>query len=187
MDWVGSEVLPHEADLRRWLRRSIGPDELEDVIQEAYCRISGLGDVDHIVSGRAYLFTAARNIALERIRRSRIVSIETVTEIDALSIHVDQASPEQIASGRNELARVKRLIAQLPDRCRQVFELRKIEGLSQRAVAETLGVSEETVENDVRRGLKLVLKAIAESDTHAELNFKEVDHDGRTRNSASDR
>lgn len=187
MIWVGSEILPHEADLRRWLRRSMGVDDLEDVIQEAYCRLSALDDVSHIASGRGYLFATARNIALERIRRSRIVSMESVTEIDALSIYVEQSSPEQIIASRHELARVGRLIEQLPERCRQVFEMRKIQGLSQREVADALGIKEDTVENDVRRGLKLMLKAIADSDANINTELNETERNGRTRNAARDR
>jgi hypothetical protein len=60
MDWVGTEILPHEADVRAWLRRTLDPADLEDVIQEAYCRISGLAGVDHIRCGRAYLHHRAR-------------------------------------------------------------------------------------------------------------------------------
>src|SRR3546814_7705811 len=58
----------------------------EDVIQETYCQIAALKDVGHIRSGRAYFFTAARSIVLMRLRRQRIVSIESVTEIESLNI-----------------------------------------------------------------------------------------------------
>jgi RNA polymerase sigma-70 factor (ECF subfamily) len=164
MNWVGTEILPHEVDVRAWLRRTLDPHDLEDVIQEAYCRIASLDDVAHIRSGRASRFTTARSLVLERIRRARIVSIETVTEIDTLDIVRDEPSPERIAGGRRELARVKRLIEALPERCRRIVELRKIEGMSQREVADELGVPEYIVENDVKKGLKLILKAIAEGD-----------------------
>src|SRR3546814_11491784 len=33
MAWVGKEILPHEADVRAWLRRTLDPEDLEDVIQ----------------------------------------------------------------------------------------------------------------------------------------------------------
>ena len=186
MDWVGSEVLPHEADLRAWLRRSLDPDDLEDIIQEAYCRISSLDSIDHIRSGRAYLFTTARMLVFERLRRAKIVSIETVTEIDALDIVYDEPSPEQVASGRRELARVRRLIEALPERCRKIFELRKIEGWSQRAVADTLGVPDHIVENDVARGLRLILKAIAEGERTSERALTELGKNERARDSKGD-
>lgn len=181
MAWVGSEILPHEAAVRAWLRRSLDPEDLEDVIQEAYCQIARLDDVSHIRSGRAYLFTTARSVVLMRLRRARVVSIETVTEIDTLSMVESEPSPERIVAGRRELARVRRLIAGLPDRWRKIIELRKIEGLSQREVAEALGVPEHTVENEVRKGLKAILGAIAEGDRAVEQKLSRSRQDERTR------
>lgn len=186
MAWVGSEILPHEADVRAWLRRTLDPDDLEDVIQEAYCQISGLEDVGHIGNGRAYFFVTARSIVLMRLRRARVVRIETVTEIDNLSIVGDEPSPERVAVGRLELLRVRGLIARLPDRCRRIFELRKIEGLSQREVARKIGVSEHIVENDVGKGLKLILKALAEGERNAEQALARTERDERARDFRSD-
>ena len=184
--WVASEVLPHEADVRRWLRRMLDPQDLEDVVQETYCRLSGLESVAHIHNGRAYLFTTARNVVLERMRRARIVSIETVTEIDALDIVLDEPSPERIAAGRRELARVRRLIEGLPERCSRVNEQRKIDGLSQREVARAMGLPEHIVENDVVKGLKLILKAISEGEEAAERALTNVGRDERARDSRGD-
>lgn len=186
MAWVGREILPHEADVRGWLRRTLDPDDLEDVIQETYCQIAGLRDVSHIRSGRAYFFTAARSIVLMRLRRARIVSIESVTEIESMALVGDEPSPERIAAGRRELDRVRRLIEGLPDRCRRIFELRKIEGVSQREVAERLGVAEHIVENDVTKGLKLILQAIADGERIAEQATVRTERDERARNSTSD-
>jgi RNA polymerase sigma factor (sigma-70 family) len=186
MAWVGSEMLPHEADVRAWLRRTLAPEDLEDVIQETYCQIAGLKDVGHIRSGRAYFFTAARSIVLMRLRRARIVSIESVTEIENLNIVGDEPSPERIAGGRRELDRVRRLIEGLPDRCRRIFELRKIEGLPQKEVAQRLGVAEHIVENDVTKGLKLILQALADGEQKAEQAMTRTERDERTRNSTSD-
>jgi RNA polymerase sigma factor (sigma-70 family) len=184
--WVGSEILPHERDLRAWLRRAVAFDEVEDVVQEAYCRIAALDDVGHIRSGRAYLFTTARMLVLERIRRARVVSIEAVANVETLPAFDEDPSPERVVDGRRELARVQRLIDSLPERCRAVFRLRKIEGLSQREVAQRLGLPEHSVENDVGKGLKLILKAIAEGG-QAQDALPDVERDERNRDSRSDR
>lgn len=186
MAWVGSEILPHEREVRAWLRRTLDPADIEDVVQEAYCQIARLDHVGHIRSGRAYFFTTARNIVLMQLRRARVVRIDTVTEIENLNIVLDEPSPERVAAGRRELDRVRRLIEGLPDRCRRIFELRKIEGLSQREVARKLGVTEHVVENDVGKGLKLILKAIAEGDRSAERALTEMTRDERARDSTGD-
>lgn len=163
--WVGREILPHEADVRAWLRRSLVSEvEVEDIIQEAYCRLLTLKGTAHIATPRAYFFTTARTVVVDHMRRSRVVRMETVTEIEALNVVLDDPSPERVAAGRRELERVRRLIAALPDRCRRVFELRKIEGLSQREIASALGVTETIVENDVVKGQRLILKALAEGE-----------------------
>ena len=84
----------------------------------------------------------------------------TKAEIDALPAFSEVVSPERIAGARQELEQVRRLIAGLPDRCRRIVELRKIDGLSQRDIASRLGVSESIVENDAAKGLRLILQAL---------------------------
>ena len=160
--WVGAQVLPHECDVRAWLRRAgASPEDVDDIVQEAYCRLAGLGSVAHIANGRAYFFQTARNIAAERVRRARIVRIDFVTEIDALNILDSEPSAERVVDSRRELARVQKLIEDLPERCRDVFMLRRIHGLSQKEVAERLKVSENVVEAQAARALRLILAALA--------------------------
>lgn len=185
--WVGREILPHEADVRAWLRRSLVPDgDVEDIVQDAYCRLIALKSISHIASPRAYFFTVARAIVIDRVRRSRVVRMETLTEIDALNVVLDEPSPERIAAGRRELDRVRRMIAALPDRCRRVFELRKIEGLPQREIARLLGVTETIVENDVVRGQRLILKALAGGETTTNRMAGTPESNERARDSRGD-
>jgi len=161
--WLAREILPHEGDVRLWLRRSlVVSGDVDDVIQEAYCRLADLDDPARIVSPRAYFFQTARSIVLEQMRRARIVRIEAVTEIDALRIEWDEPSPERIVGGREELNRVMQAVATLPDRCRRIFEMRRVLGLSQKDIAQRLGVTENVVENEAARGLKAVLKLLGE-------------------------
>jgi len=102
--WVGSHVLPHEADVRAWLRRWMGRDQdIEDVVQEAYCRLAELDSIDHIGSGRAYLFQTTRNIVLEQVRRSKIVRIDNVTDMATLNIADESPPLERVVAGVREL------------------------------------------------------------------------------------
>lgn len=160
--WVGSNIVPHEADLCARLRRmSVPEQEICDIVQDAYLKISKLDSVAHIRNGRAYFFATARTVLLDRIRRERIVRIDSMTELEALSLADEDPGPERRVGARQELERVRRLIAALPDRCREIFELRRIQGVPQREISERLGVPEHTVEAQAIRGLKLILKAMA--------------------------
>ncbi len=160
IQWIAREVLPHEGDVRKWIKRfgANGVDE-DDVVQEAYCRLASIGGMEQVRSARAYFFTVVRNIILEQLRRGRVVHIDNVAEIDRLHIVDDEPSPERRFSGREELARVRRLIAGLPERCRMIFTMRKVEGLSQREIARRMGVTENVVEKEVAKGLRIILDA----------------------------
>ncbi len=162
--FVGTQILPHEADLRHWLLRlGVKAHELDDIVQDVYCRLLRMERFDHIDDPRAYLFRSARNVLLEQVRRSKVVSIMTVQNLDELGVADLGPSPESAASSRAELTQVLGLIEGLPDRCRQVFELRKVHGLSQAETAKALHISENIVEKETAKGLSLILRHMAET------------------------
>jgi RNA polymerase sigma factor (sigma-70 family) len=179
--WVGSHVLPHEAAVRAWLRRWTRRDQdIDDVIQEAYCRLAAMDDVTHVGNGRAYLFQTTRNIVLEQVRRSKIVRIDNVTDMGSLSI-VDESPPmDRVVTGARDLQRVERLIERLPLKCRRVFILRRVHGVSQREIARTLGISEAAVEKQAARGLKLIVNGL-ECDELFETSEGEIGERSRNR------
>lgn len=161
--WVGSQILPHETVARSWLRgRGASEHQIDDIVQEAYCRLAALPSVAHIVDGRSYFFRTARNIFIEQGRRARIVRIDSVPEIDALIVLDERPSPERTYAAHEELRLVRRLIEGLPGKCREIFVLRRIHAVSQRDVAQRLGVTENVVEMQTARGLKLILAAMAD-------------------------
>ncbi|HKD23734.1 MAG TPA: sigma-70 family RNA polymerase sigma factor [Rhizomicrobium sp.] len=158
---MASRVMPYEPAVRRWLQRSrVSESEIDDLVQQAYCRLAELESVEGIHAPEAYFFEVVRRLFLASLRRARIVRFETVAEMDALNLYTDEPSPERVVAARRELDEVMRLIARLPARCRRIFELRKIQGLSQREIAARLGIAETTVENEVAKGLRLISRAL---------------------------
>ncbi|MGN8000490.1 RNA polymerase sigma factor [Sphingomonas sp. 22176] len=158
--------------MRVWLRAAFPSVDVDDVVQETYCRISGLEQFEHIDDPRSYFFRAARNVVLEQIRRERVVSIGAASGLAELDNAPDPAqSPEEIVAGRHMIARIERLIDALPDRARQVFRLRKIDGMAQRDIALRLRIPETAVENDVARGLLRILDQLSEEEK-AELPIR---------------
>jgi len=179
VEWVEREILPHEASLRRWLGRMVPSDGVEDLVQDIYCKLAGLEEVAHIRNPRAYLFQAARSLIRDQIRRSRIVKFEAVADMGSMDFVLDEPSPERTVAGRRELATVVELIACLPERARRIVELRKIEGLPQREIARLMGVTETIVENDVSRGMRFILKALADGKGHEASPQMRIDSDVR--------
>lgn len=156
--WLGRHVFPHEPALRRWLqRRELAGLEVDDIIQETYSRLVAMASVDHVQNPRTYAFQIAASVILDQLRRSRVVSFHTVADLEALEISADQPTPEIQVADRQELRRLARAFAQLPERVRQVFRLRRIEGLSQKEVAAAMGISQSTVEKHMAKGTLMLL------------------------------
>jgi RNA polymerase sigma factor (sigma-70 family) len=160
--WLGSNIFPHEAGLRRWLARHPADSELEidDIVQETYAILASLEQVDHIRNPRTYLFEVAKSVVRQALRRSRVVTIDSFMNADVMSIPEDAPTPERVAADREELRHVSTAIGSLPVRCREVFTLRKLQGLSQRDVAVRLGIAESTVEKHMIKALTLLTDAI---------------------------
>ncbi|MEO0872932.1 MAG: sigma-70 family RNA polymerase sigma factor, partial [Pseudomonadota bacterium] len=80
-------------------------------------------------------------------------------------------------SARHELGLVEKVLATLPDRCRTIFTLKRIEGLSQRAIAERLSVTENIVENDVRKAVKALQAELRNPEAQQGIETRiEVEH-----------
>ncbi|HCV96446.1 putative RNA polymerase sigma factor FecI [compost metagenome] len=159
--WLAEHVLPCERGLRDWLRRRMAqPQDVDDVVQETYAILAALADVSHVRQPRAYVYQVAQSVVLQQLRRAQVVSMEMVAEFDRLPITGEDASPERLASSRQELNTVTALIAQLPDKCRQAFILRRVEGFSQREIAERMQISENTVEKHVCKGIRLLMESM---------------------------
>lgn len=168
--WVAREILPHEPRVRQWLRRSCtAAEDADEIVQEAYCRIAMLDTVDHIDNGYAYFFSIVRNLLVRRLKRQRIVPLETIAEVDAW--HDDRPSPEQMAAGRMDYARALDMIGRLPERCRRIVQLRKIEGWSQRRIAEHLGTTEKAVEKQVWLGVRTLREAWSRAEQEADARM----------------
>lgn len=163
--WFAREVLPHEPDLRKWLvgrLRGLGSCDVDEVVQEAYARL-WTADSDSIRNARAYLFVTARHIVGEHIRRSRIVAIDLVADLDALNIVDEEMSVDRRLSGQEELARLHGILQTLPPKCREAFELKKFQDFSQRQIAEHMGIAESTVEKHLAKALRLVSEAMKQA------------------------
>jgi RNA polymerase sigma factor (sigma-70 family) len=156
-EWFKREILPHESALMRYLAR-VWPrkHEIEDLRQETYARVYSAAMPSRPTSPRSFLFTTAHHLMADRVRHERVVSIEAVGDIEALNVLVDEISVERRIDARQELKLLARALDLLPRKCREVVWLRRVEGLSQKEVAERLGVGEKTVEHHISKGGRLL-------------------------------
>jgi RNA polymerase sigma-70 factor (ECF subfamily) len=160
-DWFVREVLPLEAALARFLRRHRQPsDDVADLLQEVYVRIYESAAQRRPELVQAFVFAAARNLLIDQARRAQIVSIEAYADLEMLDLSSHELTPERHASGHQELRLLQNALEQLPLRCGEVVRLRKIDGMSQREVAEHMGIAEDTVEKQIAKGMRALADAL---------------------------
>lgn len=159
-DWFAREILPHEAALVRYLTRTWpNRDEVHDLRQETYVRVYEAAAKARPEFAKSFLFTTARHLMVDRIRRARVVSIETIGDLEDLNVPVDEITPEQRLKARQELMELARAFSALPPRCREVVWLRRVDELSQKEVARLLKISEKTVESHIVNGMRMLADA----------------------------
>jgi RNA polymerase sigma factor (sigma-70 family) len=159
--WFIHEILIHEEALQRYLYRHWPhPSEVHDLRQELYARIYESAQKSLPSQPKAFLFASARHLMTDRIRRNKVVSIEPMGDFDPSLVLVDEVSPERWCGGRQTLRHLSQALAQLPERCREVVWLRRVEELSQKDVALRLGITEKTVEKHIAKGMRLLADAL---------------------------
>jgi len=159
--WVSRHVVPQEQKVRAaLLRLGVPGSDVDDLIQDAYCRLATLRNVDMIERPGAYFMQIVKNAWRDSLRHSRVVRMEAFTENAALIVEDETTGVEATVFAREELKYVEKLIGTLPERCRTIFTMKRVEGLSQREIARHLGVSENVVENDVQKALRVIQRGL---------------------------
>lgn len=152
--WFAEHLFPHEALLRAWLQSRFSSQVVvNDIIQEAYLRILRVRQTSPVNAPKAFLFATARNLALNAARGARVRGELAVEQLDADELLDDGLGVPETVARYEELEILTRAIQSLPDRCRQIFTLRKVYGMSQSDIARKLDISARTVNAQIAIGI----------------------------------
>ncbi len=140
--------------LRFLVARTGNPAEAEDLLQELWLRVRDAAP-GPVSNGRAYLYRAAQNLVLERLRgaRRREARDKDWSDAQADTVAGDRVDPQPQALdrliARENLDALRAAIAQLPEGAGRAFRLHKLEGLPHSDVAARLGISRSGVEKHI--------------------------------------
>ena len=149
-----SLLVAHYDELRGSLMRRFGSaGAASDTLHDTYVRLQRLQTVPDLDNPRAYLFRVANNIALDRLRTARREERHLVADELAQEEASTEPSAEVVLEQKERLRLLAVAIEELPPRCREVFLLHKIDGLSHGQIAERLGISRSMVEKHVMKAL----------------------------------
>lgn len=145
----------HAQEVRAYLRRAFPTlGDPDNVVQEAIVRVWRSAEREPVRHVRALLFTVARRLALDACRRDQVIGFEAFTETSISSVCTEEPTPADTTARGQELDLLRQAIAELPPRCREIIELRKLRGLSQREIAARLRITENTVETQIALGMR---------------------------------
>jgi RNA polymerase sigma-70 factor (ECF subfamily) len=137
----------HRLVFRTAYRITGNPGDAEDVLQTVFLRLLRRGrDADALDRPESYLRRAAINAALDVIRSRQAVQTVPLPE-DSSGLQIERSRAD-VSGLRQALARAMAQLKPLPA---EVFALRFLEGLSNRQIAEALGISQVRVAVIVHR------------------------------------
>lgn len=127
-------------------------DLVEDVVQECFTVLwEKLEQGADVANRRAYLYMSVRNRCLDHLRRKGLPT-ESLKPYDTYGIIDDDDAEERSVME----AKLWTAIDSLPEKCRQVFLMSKRDGLKYEEIAEELGLSVNTVRNQISKALNVL-------------------------------
>jgi RNA polymerase sigma-70 factor, ECF subfamily len=135
-------------------------DAAEEVVQDVMVELWRRRHVmDADTTLRAYLLRAVRNRSLNHLRHLK-VRRDTTSDVEALYDEPIAADQPVVANELSEAVKVA--LDGLPPRCREVFDLSRVHGLKYAEIAESLGISQKTVEAQMGKALRILRERLAQ-------------------------
>ena len=113
----------------------------EDVVQDAALKACHLPCERCIASPIDFARAIVRNLAIDRVRRCALERLHAAPEGLAENVEAPCTDPQAELESRERLRIVQGALDELPERTRRVFTLSRVEGVAQKSIAETIGVS----------------------------------------------
>jgi len=152
----------HYGGMVSFVRRFVfAPDIAEELVQDVFFKLwskrESLSEIDAL---RTYLFRAARNTALNHLRRKKLENAWEEQEA-ARGEPITSGATDDEASTSEVAVAVNQAIGRLPARCREIFLMSREGGMTYGEIAHTLGISIKTVETQMGRALKSLRLSLA--------------------------
>lgn len=138
-------------------------DEAEDLVQDVFCTLWKKASEDHNpAEGKAYLYSCVRNRCLDVLRspsrKNRPSSLEGLGVDESLAL--TEYDDSDLRDSSLEEARMWVEISRLPRRCRRILLMGKVQAKKYSEIARELGISENTVRNQMAKALKTVREGV---------------------------
>ena len=97
---------------------------------------------------------------IDQVRRGQVIPIEAMADLDAANVAADTPGPDRTIMAREELHLLRGALDGLAPRCREAILMRRIECLSRREIALRMGITENTVSEYIKIGVRALANAL---------------------------
>lgn len=129
-----------------------------DVVQSLFVSIYETRATLNVQNVRSFLYQSVKNRCLNEIKHR---NIQTRYAANAIITETENSNNVEEAIDLSEMeAMFANALQQLPPQCRKVFEMSRIDGLSNSEIADQLNLSKRTVETQISKALKVMRELI---------------------------
>ncbi len=136
-------------------------EEAEEMVQQVFVNVWNKREEIVIQSSvQAYLYRAVNNLCMNRIRHLKVRDAHR-NEVEYTASRSYEHSAQVLIS-KELTKKIQESVSRLPEKCREIFEMSRFEGLSYAEIADALGVSVKAVEKHMSKALKTLRHELAE-------------------------
>jgi RNA polymerase sigma-70 factor (ECF subfamily) len=128
----------------------------EEVVSDVFFNIwVHRGTISKIESFKSYLFTSARNISLNYLQKEKRMKTIWMEDV-SVSLFIDEICPESELIAEELRMAIAKAINNLPEKCKLIYSLAKIEQLKYKEIAKILDISVKTIDNQLTIAFKKI-------------------------------
>lgn len=146
--------------LRFLIARGASPAEGEDVLQDLFLKLQS-AQIGPVSEPKAYLYRMAHNLLNDRkrtaVRQQTRESAWASTRVGADGQSLGIASVEESLIQRERLKMVEDALAGLPERTSSILRQYRVDGVSQKTIAASLGITISAVEKHLQRAYRAIV------------------------------
>lgn len=150
-------------------KKELAEEVVSDVFFKVWVHRSRLPEIENF---KAYLFTSSRNTALnylDKEKRNRAIQLEDIE----VPLQLDEICPESELISKELREAIAKAIDHLPERCKLIYSLAKIEQLKYKEIAKILDISVKTIDHQLTIAIKKIGEEIKRylSDQEPDENY----------------
>lgn len=136
--------------------KELAEEVVEDVFVKLWCRRTTVTEIKDL---KLFLYTATKNLSLNTLAKNSNKIISSSIELLDLDFY-SQESPQEALIATEMMKNMQAAIDSLPARCKLIFKLIREDGLKYKEVSEILGISVNTIDNQMAIAVKRICSAL---------------------------